>query len=82
MISSDLERLVDAIQREKSIPRDVVIEILRLGVFGPIRVQRTTYMLACIAHGFTLHAHNTIWIAGPDIFVLDIEVSRLTYSDP
>ena len=28
MITSDLERLVDAIQREKNIPRDVVIEIL------------------------------------------------------
>jgi N utilization substance protein A len=28
MITSDLERLVDAIEREKNIPRDVVIEIL------------------------------------------------------
>ena len=28
MIVSDLERLIDSIQKEKNIPRDVVIEIL------------------------------------------------------
>jgi N utilization substance protein A len=37
MISSDLERLVDAIQREKSIPRDVVIEILEAAMEAAAR---------------------------------------------
>jgi transcription termination/antitermination protein NusA len=37
MISSDLERLVDAIQREKNIPRDVVIEILEAAMEAAAR---------------------------------------------
>jgi len=37
MITSDLERLVDAITREKSIPRDVVIEILESAIVAAAR---------------------------------------------
>lgn len=37
MITSDLERLVDAITREKNIPRDVVIEILESAIVAAAR---------------------------------------------
>ena len=50
MITSDLERLVDAITREKSIPRDVVIEILEEAIvaagrkrFGIVRDIEAQY---------------------------------------
>ncbi|MFK7931629.1 MAG: NusA N-terminal domain-containing protein, partial [Myxococcota bacterium] len=37
MITSDLERLVDAITREKNIPRDAVIEILESAMVAAAR---------------------------------------------
>jgi N utilization substance protein A len=37
MITSDLERLIDAVTREKNIPRDVVIEILESAIVAAAR---------------------------------------------